>query len=197
MYDQLAFDCKELIISNQHGFSQKKSTVTNLLVYEEYLLKALEDKCQVDSVYTDFSKAFDRVHHGVLIKKLRKIGFNENLIQWLQSFLIGRKQIVKVGSFNSNEIEVWSGVPQGSHCSPLLFNLFINDIDSCFQNSKFLMFADDLKFYRVVNCIKDQNLLQADLNNLIEWCEANRLYLNMNKCSFINFYKVNKKFDSQ
>uniref|UniRef100_A0A6P7F2I6 Uncharacterized protein LOC114324180 n=1 Tax=Diabrotica virgifera virgifera TaxID=50390 RepID=A0A6P7F2I6_DIAVI len=96
----------------------------------------------------------------------------------------------------SDAIQIKSGVPQGAHCSPLLFNLFINDIGECFNHSKYLLFADDLKIYRSIKDHEDCSLLQNDLNNLVEWCNKNRLFLNINKCHFISFHKVAKKYQS-
>ena len=86
-------------------------------------------------------------------------------------------------------LQVPSGVPQGSHCGPLLFNLFVNDIS--IPNSKFLMFADDLKVFRAVESAYDAVLLQLDLDRLSEWCSTNSMSLNVNKCYKITFAKIN------
>lgn len=194
VYDQLFWYCRELIINQQHGFFRGRSTVTNLLVYETHLLNALENREQVDAIYTDFSKAFDKVNHNLLLHKLNNLGFNDLILTWLRSFLTGRRQRVKIGNNKSKEIEVLSGVPQGSHCAPLLFSLFVNDISLHINDCDFLLFADDLKLYRSINTREDQEFLQNDLNSLINWCKLNKLSLNINKCHHISFFKVNKKF---
>lgn len=186
---QLSWLCRGLLDEEQHGFSRNRSTVTNLVCYQNDILLNMEGRRQVDSVYTDFSKAFDRVDHHILYQKLSKFGFNDRLIQWFQSFLSDRVQRVKVGCFLSDTITITSGVPQGGHCSPLLFNIFVRDISGCFLNSKCLKFADDLKFWRAVDCIRDQHLLQADIDRLSDWCIANNLFLNVKKCCFISFYR--------
>lgn len=196
VYDQLFWSCRELIINQQHGFFRGRSTVTNLLLYNTQILNALESREQFDAIYTDFSKAFDKVNHNLLLHKLDNLGFSDQIITWLRSFLTGRKQRVKIGSNKSNEIEVVSGVPQGSHCAPLLFNLFVNDIGLYLDDCDFLLFADDLKLFRIINTLEDQEILQNDLDKLINWCNINKLSLNIEKCSHISFFKVNKKFNT-
>ena len=187
VYKQLKYACRQLLIPEQHGFAQGRSTTTNLLLYENYLLSAFEDRLQVDSVYTDFSKAFDRVAHNLLLAKLKALGFGGGVISWIADFLVGRCQFVRIGNALSYEIGVTSGVPQGSHCGPLLFNLFVNDIGDTIVNSQFLMFADDLKIFRSVSCFEECELMQSDLVRLYVWCETNGLSLNVNKCFCISF----------
>uniref|UniRef100_A0A6P7HIF3 Uncharacterized protein LOC114349249 n=1 Tax=Diabrotica virgifera virgifera TaxID=50390 RepID=A0A6P7HIF3_DIAVI len=122
----------------------------------------MENRKQVDSIYTDFSKAFDRVDHQILLDKLINVGFHDTFVEWIKNSTYGRSQRVKIGCHLSDSISVTSGVPQGGHTSPLLFNIFVNDITSCFLNSKCLMLADDLKFWRVIDSLKDQALLQDE-----------------------------------
>jgi hypothetical protein len=164
MSNQLRTACKHVIDSVQHGFRQGKSTSTNLLIYQNYIVEALKNGHQVDSIYEDFSKAFDRVKHNILIYKLRLMNFDGIFVNWLDSFISDRSQLVKIGKYLSNPIEVKSGVPQGSHCRPLLLDLFINDIVLCVQFSKQLLFADDLIFKKI-SSIQDCFLLQRDLNS--------------------------------
>ena len=156
------------------------------------MLNALESGCRVDAVYTDFSKAFDRVNHGLLLAKLEAIGFGVRSLRWFQSFLFGRTQKVKIGNFESGSIEVTSGVPQGGHCSPLLFNLFLCDIENYIGYCEYLLYADDLKLFRVVNNEGDSTLLQESLTSFAEWSDLNGLSLNAAKCSSISFSKHKK-----
>lgn len=186
---ELSWKCKNVIIPQQHGFCTGKSTVTNLLVYEQALLNALKNGHQVDSVYTDFSKAFDKVNHDLLLLKLEGIGFGKKVLTWLGSFLKNRSQSVRINNFISNIFHVPSGVPQGSHCGPLLFNLFINDIGLVIKNVEFLLFADDLKLFSVITSILDSQILQRDLDHLYNWSVKNCLPLNSEKCQFISFFK--------
>lgn len=108
----------------------------------------------MDTLYTDFSKAFDRISHKVLIHKLRSYGFPENIINWIGSYLNDRYQLVKMDAFTSSTFAVPSGVPQGSHLGPLLFNVLINDIVQII-NCNVLLFADDMKIYSRISVPSD------------------------------------------
>ena len=75
----------------------------------------------IDSVYTDFAKAFDRVNHRVLIRRVSKLGFQDLTVQWLLSFLSERVQIVRIENYISTPFKVSSGAPQVTHYGPILF----------------------------------------------------------------------------
>ena len=110
------------------------------------------------------------------------------MLLWLRSYLENRKAYVKHGRTRSGIFEVVSGVPQGSHLGPLLFNLFINDLCDIIKSDK-VMFADDLKFYRVIHNQEDCTMIQADLDALIEWCKMNGMQFNASKCKVMSFYR--------
>ena len=79
----------------QHGFVKGRSTLTNLLLFSDFIHEVFLDKQQVDSVYIDFSKAFDKVHHGLLLRKLQNAGIGGSLLKWLESYLTRRSQSVR------------------------------------------------------------------------------------------------------
>lgn len=185
--DALFREFKPHIISEQHGFFKGRSTCTNLTSFSEYVHRSLDDRSQVDVIYTDFSKAFDKVNHNRLMSKLRSSGIHGNLLRWLTSYINNRTQIVKLGSSLSKDIFATSGVPQGSHIGPLLFLLFINDISSIFKSSRILLFADDLKIYSEVKSIEDCLEIQSELDNFITFCDKNYLALNVKKCHVLSF----------
>lgn len=185
--DKLTPYFDQIIINQQHGFTKGRSTITNLLTYEETLLEALESGYQVDVIYTDFSKAFDRVDHSIMLKKLERMGFHGYMLGWLESNLCGRRQAIKIENHISSEFAVLSGVPQGGHLSTLLFKAFINDIASVLKSSQFALLADDLKFFRIIRGLLDCQILQQELNQLSEWCDYNNLDLNTNKCKSVTF----------
>lgn len=185
--DFLSACLKNRFIDQQYGFLSHRSTELNLLTFTDFLTEALENGDNVHALYTDFSKAFDRVNHKCLIHKMRVLGVHGKLLMWLESYLSGRMQIVRVHNFKSFEIQIPSGVPQGSHLGPLLFNVYINDIASCFLHTRFLMFADDLKFYMRVGSTEDCLKVQSDLNRLVSWCTQNGMELNVHKCHLMVF----------
>ena len=182
-------NCVERISKQQHGFMKGRSTLSNLLEYRVSLSSALENRNQVDAIYTDFPKAFDRIDHELLLVKLKRWGFSQPVLAWLHSFITHRQQSVKVHNFVSHPIPVTSGVPQGSHCGPILFTIFVNDLLDCIKYSRYLMFADDLKIFKIISNITDCIELQEDLDNIYQWSITNALHLNIEKCSTISFVR--------
>lgn len=136
-----------VISSCQHGFVRGRSTCTNLTEFTSFALQSIESGKQVDVVYTDFSKAFDRIHHGILFRKLENLGVHSSLLAWIKSYLTDRSQYIMIQGRHSRVFRVKSGVPQGSHLGPLLFILFINDIVESLQHCRCLLFADDSKLF--------------------------------------------------
>ena len=97
-----------------------------LHIMEEWTA-ALENGGQINTIYTDFEKAFDKVPHHLLLKKLQSYNLNVNVIQWIRSFLCYRKQRVKINGCYSEWAEAISGIPQGTILGPILFIIYIND----------------------------------------------------------------------
>lgn len=176
-----------LIPIEQHGFMKGRSTATNLSVFIDNVASGMDGGKQVDVVYTDFEKAFDRVDHIILLRKLYELGIRGSLLRWMESYLRNRSQAVVVGGFCSDFINVSSGVPQGSILGPLLYASYLYDIGSCFQHARFLMYADDTKIYMNVNNQKDCLNLQADLNKMGCYYLENRIGINIKKCQYISF----------
>lgn len=187
IYDVMFPSVRPYLINSQHGFINRKSTESNLCEYIDSVLNALDEGFQVDAVYTDYSKAFDKISHNLLVKKLDLFGIHGNLLRWLVSYLKNRSQAVSIKGYTSSFIPISSGVPQGSHLGPLLFNIFINDVTNILNNSDSLLYADDTKIFIKVKSIEDCHNLQSDLNNLLNYCELNKISLNIDKCCVISF----------
>lgn len=187
---------KQFITDHQHGFTKCRSTSSNLAAFMETVIESVDSNTQVDVIYTDFSKAFDKVSHSILIKKLAMYGFGGFVLQWIQSYLSNRNFLVVLNGFESENYSISSGVPQGSHLGPILFNIFINNIPKNFRFSTPFLYADDLKLVKTINSLDDISLLQSDLNRLDEWCKVNRLFLNIKKCLFVRFTRKIKEFPS-
>ena len=195
IYKSIMFEVKNRIIPQQHGFFPGRSVDTNLCTYTEFILNSLDARTQVDAVYTDFSKAFDKIDHAILVSKLEAIRLDKFLVRWLTSYITNRSQAVRVSNFVSAYRRIPSGVAQGSHIGPLLFSIYINDISSCFNRSEFLMYADDTKIFSKVTSTQDCHEFQADLDNFHQYCVTNKLVLNYNKCHKITFARNRYTFD--
>lgn len=178
---------QSVISYSQHGFVAGRSTVTNLCESTQFISEALDCRKQVDVIYTDLSKAFDRVNQKLLLCKLGNIGLCPKLINLLASIVQGRMQYVQYKGFKSQNYLTCSGVAQGSTLGPLLFVIYINDVADIFSNCNAFMYADDLKLVKVINTEFDCVALQNDINNLLLWCNNNFLDLNINKCRVITF----------
>ncbi|CAG9128671.1 unnamed protein product [Plutella xylostella] len=187
VYNEVYVSLKLTFNHQQHGFLRHRSTVSNLVLLNEFISKEMESNNNVDAIYTDYSKAFDRIDHKMLLKKLLMAGIRGDLYRWFSSYICNRTQAVVLNGYKSLWTDIPSGVPQGSLLGPLLFVIFINDIDTCFRYSDFLLFADDMKVFRVVNDSLDCSLLQDDLDRVEQYCHHNKLDINVSKCFSITF----------
>lgn len=134
----------------------------------------------------DLAKAFDRVDHNILLRKLSAFPLDPCIIVLLQSYLCDRKQQVVINGEKSECIIPTSSVPQGSVLSPLLFALFISDLPPLIL-ANILLFADDLKIYLEIRSHADALTLQRDIDTIVRWCNENGLSININKCSTMTF----------
>ncbi|CAH8542293.1 unnamed protein product [Dicrocoelium dendriticum] len=174
------------IISNlQHGFRRGRSCLTNLLLARDSWTRAADEGVPVDVSYLDFSKAFDRVNHPALLRKLAAYGIHGSLLTWLESYLYDRRIEVRIANTHSDSLCVTGGVPQGSVLGPLLFLVYINDLPANVQ-SPMQIFADDAKMWRAIQSTSDPVYLQDDLNRIHEWAVNNQLPLNPEKCHLLS-----------
>ena len=171
---------KCLIKESQHGFRINRSCLTNLLESSEWITKMVDDGSPVDIIYLDFSKAFDKVPHKRLIEKLKAHGIRGQVANWIEEWLRDRKQRVVVNGENSEWEQVESGVPQGSVLGPVLFTVFINDLDDRIE-SRISKFADDAKLIGRAGSKKHTDIIQEDLNKLNEWALMWQMSFNAEK----------------
>ena len=132
-----------------NGFRSNRSCLTQILQHFNDIIEGFLNNEDTDSIYLDNAKAFDRVDHKLLLEKLRKYGFNQRMINWILSFLSNRSQTVVVNGVKSAICKILSGVPQGTVLGPILFLLFINDLEAVVRNSKIGFFADDTRISKV------------------------------------------------
>ena len=181
-----------LINDTQHGFRAHRSCLTNLLEFLEDVTLAVDEGKPVDVIYLDFAKAFDKVPHVRLCCKLQSHGVGGKVANWIENWLCNRKQRVVIRGACSNWSSVTSGVPQGSVLGPVLFLIYINDIDTGI-NSKIKKFADDTKVYRCIATEQDKNELQADLDTLLNWSTTWQMKFNIDKCKVMHIGLKNQK----
>ena len=178
-----------IINPNQHGFRSGRNCLTQLLHHVDEIMNDLCDDNNADVLYLDFSKAFDKVDHEILLRKLHAYGIRGKLYQWIAAFLKGRKQYVIVEGWKSFIAAVMSGVPQGTVLGPLLFLLYIDDITTVVLHSKIKIFADDSKLHKLIRSLLDRLLLQEDLQRVTEWSVANNMELNQEKFQLLQHGK--------
>ena len=185
-----------ILNASQHGFMQKKSCLTNLVEYLDVLTKLVDEGHSVDVVYLDFSKAFDKVPHARLVAKLSACGVGGKLLAWIKAWLSDRKQRVVLNGHASEWLPVLSGVPQGSVLGPLLFLVYINDLDKALDlNSSFIFkFADDTKVLRVINNEADRARFQEEIDSLFAWSQEWQMLFNADKCKVMHFGSKNLRF---
>lgn len=172
---------------NQHGFRNGRSCLSQLLAHYDFILHKLESGHNVDVIYLDFAKAFDKVDHGVLLHKLRCLGIKGKLGEWIYSFLTNRSQHVTANRSRSSRSMVTSGVPQGSVLGPLLFLVHIFDIDEHALHAFMSSFADDTRAAGAIANIEDHNKLQHDLDSVYTWSANNNMKFNNDKFEHMTY----------
>jgi len=181
-----------LINNSQHGFCMGRSCLTNLLVFMEEVTNILDEGNPVDVIYLDFAKAFDKVPYRRLFSKLRSHGIGGKVAEWIEAWLTNRKQKVGLNKKYSDWSNVVSGVPQGSVLGPLLFLIYINDLDEGIV-SKLGKFADDTKLARSVSNNSDVELLREDLRKIFQWSVDWQMLFNVDKCTVMHLGSKNRQ----
>ena len=182
------------IFELQFGFRAKHSTNHALLSITEMIREALDNSNFACGIFIDLQKAFDTVDHQILLKKLEHYGIRGIANNWFKSYLSNRKQFVSINGFNSKEQSMKYGVPQGSVLGPLLFLIYINDLNKAIKYSTVHHFSDDTNLLVVGKNLQDiQKQINLDLKSLCKWLRANKISLNTSKTELILFRDPRKK----
>ncbi len=160
----------DTIYKLQFGFRKKYSTEHALLSIVEEIRRNLDDGKFSCGVFVDLEKAFDTVNHQILLSILDHYGIRDNSLKWVQSYLTNRKQFVSLSGAKSKYMNISCGVPQGSILGPLLFILYINDMNHAVRSSTIHHFADDTNLlYSNKEPKIITKILNKDLQRLFEW----------------------------
>ena len=176
----------------QFGFRQKHSTNHALLSMTQQIKDVIDKGNIAVGVFVDFQKAFDTVNHRILLRKLEHYGVRGVANDWFSSYLSNRQQYVSISGTNSEVRPMLHGVPQGSVLGPLLFLIYINDLNRCIKFSTTRHFADDTNLLHIIDFFKLRNRnpvrkLNIDLKSLNQWLLANKISLNATKTELIYF----------
>ena len=180
-----------LLPEEQHGFRANRSCLTQLLSYWDNILDDMEEGKGVDTVYTDFAKAFDKCETGVLLHKLKDCGVRGRMGRWLYAFLDPdvRKQAVGVDGRLSDLAPVISGVPQGTVLGPCLFLIHLIDISTGLSGTtRVSSFADDTRLQHGISSERDCEALQEDLDRVYSWADNVGMIFNASKFELLRFW---------
>ena len=189
VYNQINDHLKRnnLLYEFQSGFRTSYSTDTCLVYMTDYIRSKIDCGEYCGMVMIDLQKAFDTVNHGIMLEKLKAMGFNERSLAWVQSYLGNRSQVVEIKGTMSTYGEITCGVPQGSILGPLLFSLYVNDMKSAVK-CQLILYADDSALMvtgRKIEVI--QQALTAELQAVGQWLADNKLSLHLGKTESILF----------
>ena len=163
---------------------------TALIVLTNFIYKNLNDRKHVTTIFIDLKKAFDTVNHEILLNKLQKIGIRGIAYQWIKSYISHRTQYTKIDHTNSDTEELTVGLPQGSKLSPILYLIYVNDINKFSQSNSINLnlFADDTSLTICNNNKSDlENNANLQLNLLNKWFQANKLTINKEKTNYLYY----------
>ena len=172
----------------QFGFRNKHSTTHTLIEITENIREALDNGNYACGVFIDLQKAFDTVNHDILFRKLNYYGVRGIALEWFKSYLSNRMQMVYINNTFSNINNIDIGVPQGSILGPLLFLIYVNDLNTCIKYSNTYHFADDTNLQLITKSLNKLNrYMNHDLANLVQWLRANKISLNTKKTVLVLF----------
>ena len=181
-------DINSILLPNQHGFRKHHSTATCLAALMDDLVDARDKGLYTAVASLDLSKAFDALHPDGITSTLNAAGFNNKSKNLIMNYITNRDQVVKLGNVTSSKQPLHFGVPQGSVLGPLLFTLYVNELQiaSKVKNLVTLQFADDTTVYISAKTAETAICsLETGLSQIANWLSCNSLKLNPDKTQFM------------
>ena len=187
------FENNKLLYDSQYGYRKEHSTETACLEIIDKLNKQLDKKEIPLCIFIDLSKAFDTLDHRILLSKLKYYGMDDISLYWFKSYLSNRHQFVEIEGYKSKLKQINTGVPQGSILGPLLFIIYMNDINFVSNTFEAIIFADDTTLNSVLSLFSKHDksnlsgIINKEINKLYDWMKANKLSLNIKKTKYMVF----------
>ena len=175
------FTSQNILNPQQHGFRPNHSCQTQLIDFIDEIQRSMNARQQTDLLFMDFSKAFDTIPHRRLLNKLQFYGVQGPVLHWISSWL---HQRVIVDGESSSATSAKSGVLQGMILGPLMFLVFIYDINESITSSVRL-FADDCVVYRTITMSQYSEQLQEYLHQICKWTIKWQMKINVDKCAVL------------
>ena len=178
----------QLLYKGQYGFRNKHSTQMAIIEMIDKIHSAMEREEYTFGLFLDYRKAFDTVNHTLLLAKLEYYGIRGINNQWFKSYLTDRTQYTTYNGTRSDINSVNCGVPQGSILGPLLFIIYINDMNLISDDTSLILFADDTNVFMSHNNLpKLEHMANRELKKIFDWTISNRLSLNLKKTMYMIF----------
>ena len=179
----------------QFGVQTGYSTDHAIIHLVEQIYKNFEENKYTLGVFIDLAKAFDTVDHKILLRKMEIYGIGGTTLKWFENYLTNRKQYIQISNIKKTDLkDVVCGVPQGSILGPLLFLIYVNDLQYASNLLDPIMFADDTNLFYTEENIKTLfDIVNIELQKISQWFISNKLSLNVTKTKYSFFHKPSKK----
>ena len=185
----------KILYSKQFGFQTGHSTDHAIIQLVEQIYENFEENKYTLGVFIDLAKAFDTVDHKILLRKMEIYGIGGTTLKWFENYLTNRKQYIQISNIKKTDLkDVVCGVPQGSILGPLLFLIYVNDLQYASNLLDPIMFADDTNLFYTEENIKTLfDIVNIELQKISQWFISNKLSLNITKPKYSFFHKPSKK----